>query len=436
MKHIKRVKWLTGIIACAFSILLMYLLVLDITGAIPSEYNLQIGDQHIINSRFPLSFAFDANNTDVLQINRINPVEGLKESFNRGIELKTLSRGTTDLQYRILGFIPYKTIKVNVVPKFEIVPGGQSIGVKLNTEGVLVVGIADLIDEFGQKISPAEEGGIKVGDTVLAVNDKPVENALHVADLIQKNGGEPLKLSLRRNTTDYTATLLPVKTQEDGQFKLGLWVRDKTAGVGTLTFYHEDTGKFGALGHGITDVDTGALMSIKDGEVMASKVISIQEGKKGKPGEIRGIFHDVKNPIGILEKNSPFGVYGEVLKDMKGDYNQPMEIAYQHEIKEGPAHILTTLDDNKVEKYEIEILRVIHQSRADGKSMIIRITDPRLLDKTGGIVQGMSGSPIIQNNRVIGAVTHVLVNDPTRGYGIFIEWMIQESGAFDMLKAN
>ncbi|GAB6087792.1 SpoIVB peptidase [Alkaliphilus crotonatoxidans] len=434
--HKKKLKFITSIVACAFSLLLMYLLVLDITGAIPSEYNLQMGDQHIINSRFPLSFSINSEESDILQINQVNVAAGIRERLNRGIELKTINKGTADLEYRILGFIPYKTVKVNVVPKFEVIPGGQSIGVKLNTEGVLVVGIADIINEAGQKISPAEAGGIKVGDTLLAVNHQPVENALHVAELIQKNGQNPIVLSLRRNNTEYSATLYPVRAQEDGQYRLGLWVRDKTAGVGTLTFYHEDTGKFGALGHGIADVDTGSLMSIKDGEVMASKVISIQEGKKGKPGEIRGIFHDVNNPIGILKKNSPYGVYGEVLRDMKGSYHQPMEIAYQHEIKEGPAYILTTLDDNQVEKYEIEILRVIHQSKPDGKSMIIRVTDERLLDKTGGIVQGMSGSPIIQNNRVVGAVTHVLVNDPTRGYGIFIEWMLQESGVFDSLQPS
>lgn len=415
--------------------MLMYLLILDISGAIPYEYNLQLGDEHIINSKFPLSFRLNSGVEDVLQVNEVKSLTKLTARLNQGIELKTLKKGSTDIQYRILGFIPFKTIRVNVVPKFHVIPGGQSIGVKLNTQGVLVVGIADITNEEGLKISPAEIGGIRIGDTLLAVNDQMVENALHVAELIQQNEGQPIKLLLKRNTTEFHTTLTPVKAQQDGQYRLGLWVRDKTAGVGTLTFYHEGSKKFGALGHGIADVDTGALMSIKDGEVMSSKVVSIQEGKKGKPGEIRGIFHDVHNPIGRLEKNSSYGVYGEMLRRLEGSsYLEPMEIAFQHEIKEGPAYILTTLDDNIVEKYEIEILRVIHQSKADGKSMIIRVTDSRLLEKTGGIVQGMSGSPIIQNDRVVGAVTHVLVNDPTRGYGIFIEWMVQESGAFDSIR--
>lgn len=432
----KTTKVIARALLCLASILYIYLLILDFTGSIPSELNLQMGEAHILNSKFPLSFSYTGGENEVLQLNQLKGMEGFSERLTHALELKTLNKGSIDLQYEIFGLIPYKTVKVNVVPKFEVIPGGQSIGVKLNTQGVLVVGLADIVNEMGEKVSPGVSGGVRVGDTLLAINDQWVENAVHVAELIQANGSAPMKLSLRRNNNDFETTLVPVKTLEDGQYRVGLWVRDKTAGVGTFTFYHEETKKFGALGHGITDVDTGALMSIKNGEVMASKVISIQQGKKGSPGEIKGVFHQVNQPLGILEKNTPYGVYGEMLRAITGDFAKPMEIAFQHEIKEGPGYILTTLDDNRVEKYEIEIIKVNRQSKVDGKSMVIKITDPRLLEKTGGIVQGMSGSPIIQGNKVVGAVTHVLVNDPTRGYGIFIEWMIQESGIYDKVAGN
>ncbi|WP_026475884.1 SpoIVB peptidase [Alkaliphilus transvaalensis] len=432
MRHKRKLLFLGNLILCTFSIMLIYLVVLDFTGAIPSEYNIKVGDDYVIDARFPLSFTYDLEENSILEV---NPVEELSKTYlgrNNGIQLKTLEKGSADLHYKVLGLIPYKTVKVNVVPRLEVYPGGQSIGVKLNTEGVLVVGVAEITDISGNRHSIAEKNGIRIGDSLIAINNTMVESSLHVAELVQESNGENLELVLKRNGREFTANVTPIQSGEDGSYKLGLWVRDKTAGVGTLTFYHKDSKKFGALGHGIADVDTGELMSIKDGEIMNSKVISIQPGKKGRPGEIRGIFNDVNSPIGRLEKNTVHGVYGEMIRDFPNNkFNVPMEIAYQHEIKEGPAYILTTLDDNQINKYDIEILRVINQSKADSKSMIIRITDPRLLEKTGGIVQGMSGSPIIQDERVVGAVTHVLVNDPTRGYGIFIEWMLQESGVFD-----
>ncbi len=437
MRFKKTALFLSNLLLCVFSVMLIYLIVLDFTGAIPSEYNIQVGDDHVIRTRFPLSFSFDQSNNKIFEVSPVDELTTTSLKLNNGVEFKTLQKGSANLHYKVFGLIPYKTVKVNVVPRFEVIPGGQSIGVKLNTEGVLVVGIAELTDENGNRFNLAEKNGIRIGDSLLSINQQMVENALHVTEIIQNSNGEELEIVFKRNNKEFPISITPVKSQQDGHYKLGLWVRDKTAGVGTLTFYHEQSKKFGALGHGIADVDTGGLMSIKDGEIMNSKVVSIQQGKKGRPGEIRGIFYDVNSPLGRLEKNTVHGVYGEMTRSMeKNEHSSTKEIAYQHEIKEGAAYILTTLDDNEIKKYDIEILRVINQSKPDGKSMIIRITDPRLLEKTGGIVQGMSGSPIIQNDRMVGAVTHVLVNDPTRGYGIFIEWMIQESGAYDKINQN
>ena len=419
---------------CTFFVLVCYLFALDITGNLPTEYNIQMGDNHVLDSKFPLFLSFDANSNSTVEFSRLEIDSLIPLKLTSAIQLKSLEKGTTNLHYKVFGFIPYRTVKVNVVPKLKVTPGGHSIGVKLNTEGVLIVGIAEIVDEQGVKHNLAEQNGIRIGDTVIAINNKKVENSAHVAELIQASKGNPILLTLRRNGNEFEVNIAPVKSEKDNQFKFGFWVRDKTAGVGTLTFFEIHTKKFGALGHAITDIDTGALLAIKNGEMMKSRVISIQEGKKGRPGEIRGVFSDINRPIGRLEKNTQFGVYGEIIKDIEDTlYAEPMEIAYQHEIKEGPATILTTLDDNTITEFDIEIIKINHQTKPDGKSMIIRITDKRLLEKTGGIVQGMSGSPILQNNKIVGAVTHVLINDPTRGYGIFIEWMLTESGIYDKL---
>lgn len=430
----KGAKIVFNLIFCTFFVLMFYLFALDITGNLPTEYNIQIGDNHVLNSKFPLFISYDSGSKTVVEFSKLE-----MESFNplkltSAIQLKTLDKGTASLHYKVFGFIPYRTVKVNVIPKLKVNPGGHSIGVKLNTDGVLIVGIAEIVDPDGVKHNLAEQNGVRIGDTVIAINGTKVENSVHVAELIQGSNGNPIELTLKRNGNEFKVSIAPVKSEKDNQFKFGFWVRDKTAGVGTLTFYEPITKKFGALGHAITDIDTGALLSIKNGEMMKSRVVSIQEGKKGRPGEIRGVFSDLNKPIGRLEKNTQYGVYGETIREIEDSiFDQPIEIAYQHEIKEGTATILTTLDDNTIAEYDIEIVKVNHQTKPDGKSMIIRITDKRLLEKTGGIVQGMSGSPILQNNKIVGAVTHVLINDPTRGYGIFIEWMLVESGIYDKL---
>lgn len=430
----KGAKIVINVIFCTFFVLMFYLFTLDISGKLPTEYNIQIGDEHVLSARFPLFLSYDSNSKSIVEFDRVEADSFNPLGLSSAIQLKTLEKGTANLHYKVFGFIPYRTVKVNVVPKLMVTPGGHSVGVKLNTEGVLIVGIAEITDTDGVKHNLAEEYGIRIGDTLLKINSIKVENSVHVAEMIQSSNGSPILLTLRRSGNEFDVTIAPVKSEIDDQFKFGFWVRDKTAGVGTLTFYDADTKKFGALGHAITDIDTGEMLSIKNGEMMKSRVVSIQEGRKGRPGEIRGVFNDLNKPLGRLEKNTPLGVYGEIIRNVEDSlYNDPLEVAYQHEIFEGPATILTTLDDNEIKEFDIEIVRVNHQTRPDGKSMIIRITDKRLLEKTGGIVQGMSGSPILQNNKIVGAVTHVLINDPTRGYGVFIEWMLTESGIYDKL---
>ncbi|MCC5909927.1 MAG: SpoIVB peptidase [Clostridiaceae bacterium] len=428
----KRYQKTVGLLMSIFMIVTLYIFFVEITGGLNREYNISIGDNYTLNQRFPILLSTtDSNENSIVEIIQLNHS---KSRFSKSLQLNTIDKGTTSLQLKVLGLIPYRNIRVNVVPELQVMPGGQSIGVKLNTDGVLVVGTTQIIDQEGKHHDLAQEAGIRIGDSLISINNIKVNDAVHVGEIIKDSYGEKLQLVLKRDSKKYTTSISPIQSIEDNKYRVGLWVRDKTAGVGTMTFYHPETKKFGALGHAITDVDTGSLLSIKDGEVVRSRVISVQQGKRGKPGEIRGIFYDTNDPIGKLEKNTNFGVYGELLDDLENQIiNTPLPVAYQHEIKEGPAHILTTVESNKMERYNIEILKVNNQSKANSKSMVIKVTDEKLLEKTGGIVQGMSGSPIIQDGKIIGAVTHVLINNPTQGYGIFIEWMIEESGIYDKI---
>lgn len=208
-------------------------------------------------------------------------------------------------------------------------------------------------------------------------------------------------------------------------------MRDSTTGVGTLTFYDDKTKTFAALGHPITDIDTGVTLKVDKGEIVPSSIISIKKGLKGNPGELKGIFLDDKDPIGNIKNNTECGIFGNVNNNIIYDYNRKMKVALRDEIKEGPAYILTTIQGERPKKYSINIEKLLPQGEAGPKSMLIKVTDKELLNKTGGIVQGMSGSPIIQNDKIVGAVTHVLINKPDTGYGIYIEWMLRDSNIID-----
>ena len=353
----------------------------------------------------------------------------IEDTQQRGLyQMNPVKVGSTSLQIKLFGILPFRNIKVNVLPKTKVIPGGHSVGVRLNTKGVLIVGLEEFESIHGKKCNPGLLAGLSVGDSILEINRIKVKDAEHVVSLISEARDNEVLLKVKREGKEFETKIIPVKNKEDGEYRMGLWVRDKTAGVGTLTFYHPETMKFGALGHAITDIDTGLLLTIENGEVVRSKVASIQQGKRGKPGEIKGIFYETNKPIGNLEKNTPYGIYGNAYAPIDHPiYKQPIDIAYQSQIKEGKAHILTTIDNNELDAYEISIEKINRQRTPNTKSMIIRVTDKRLLSKSGGIVQGMSGSPIIQDGKLIGAVTHVFVNDPSKGYGLFIEWMLQEA---------
>ena len=311
-----------------------------------------------------------------------------------------------------------------------VYPGGQPIGVKLNIKGLLVVGLSDIDSTGGKVASPAANAGVQIGDSIIKLNNVEINNAEDVTRLVNKEKNSQITLEIQRknNKNTFEIKVKPAVDAKDKKQKMGLWVRDSTAGVGTLTFYHDKTKKFAALGHPITDADTGTILSVNDGVIVSSNIVSIKKGTRGNPGELRGLFIEESKIKGQIIKNTECGIFGSGNKSLiNSKFNKPMKIGLKNEIKEGKAEILTTLNGTEPELFEIEIQKLLPQNSSGSKSMVIKITDPRLLEKTGGIVQGMSGSPIIQNNKLIGAVTHVLINKPDTGYGIYIEWMLKDA---------
>jgi stage IV sporulation protein B len=347
----------------------------------------------------------------------------------KSLTIHANEQGNEDMVLNLAG-IPIKQVDVNVLKNFKVIPGGQSIGVKLNTVGILVVGHHQVDTETG-KTSPGELAGIKIGDIITEINGKRIEQMTDVAPYVQDSGksGNPLNIIVNRENEKFSAKLMPMLDKVEQTYKLGLYIRDSAAGIGTMTFYHPDSNKYGALGHVITDMDTKKPIVVEDGQIVRSTVTSIEKGSNGDPGEKLARFSSDREVIGNIQRNSPFGIFGVLNKTMKnGVMDKPMPIALSHQVKEGPAKILTVVDNDNVDLFDIEIVSTIPQKFPATKGMVIKVTDPKLLEKTGGIVQGMSGSPIIQDGKVIGAVTHVFVNDPTSGYGVHIEWMLNEAG--------
>ncbi len=325
-------------------------------------------------------------------------------------------------QLMLYKIVPIKTVNVDVVSDTMLIPCGTPFGIKMFTNGVVIVGVADIQTAAGN-VNPAAVSGLKVGDVITAVNGKAVYTNAEVSDIVSHGNGEVLKLSVRRNNLVFSTNLQPVKSEADTTYKAGLWVRDSTAGIGTLTFYNPTTKCFGGLGHGVCDTDTNALMPLLNGEIVPVTINGITKGETGSPGELRGYF-TTDTAMGSLDANVPAGVYGTLNSAPTG---KALEVGMKQEVKAGAAKILATIDGNGPQYYDVEIEKIDYRENVESKNMVLHITDPKLLNATGGIVQGMSGSPIIQNDKIVGAVTHVFVNDPTRGYGIFAENMLAVS---------
>lgn len=332
----------------------------------------------------------------------------------------------TKLNLNILGQT-VKEVSVNVIENTEVIPIGKIIGLKLYTNGVLIVGMSEIEDVNHNKEKPFENLDIQEGDTILKVNDLEIQTIENLQKEINASKGENINLTLlKEDGSIATSNIKPVQVSNK-EYKLGLWVKDAATGVGTLTYYEPTTKSFAALGHGITDNDTDSLINIESGNVVTSRVISIQKGEQGKPGEIRGSI--INQPtIGTVYKNTDFGIYGELtnLSNLNIDYNKKIQIALRNEIKIGNAKMLCSVDGKETKEYDIKIEKIYDSNNTNNKSMMIEVTDEELIGKTGGIIRGLSGAPIIQDGKFVGAVTNVLVNSPTKGYAIFADMMIKE----------
>ena len=342
--------------------------------------------------------------------------------LNQKLTIYGKAEDTYTMDVDLFGFIPFKQSEVSVIQEKKVVPLGIPVGIYVQSDGILVVDTGEFTSNKGKKESPAKNL-LQPGDYIVTVNQKEIFSKKVLMDEIASSEGKSISLGVRREGSYLIVNLKPVRNQE-GEYKLGIWVRDNAQGIGTLTFVDEN-GCFGALGHGINDVDTTNLMEIRDGALYKADIISITKGSRGKPGELTGIIaYAKKYKMGEIFQNTKKGVYGLLEEELIVKNQEALPIALKQEIKEGKAYILCCFEEG-IQEFEVEITAIHQENDNINRGLELKVTDDKLLETTGGIVQGMSGSPIIQDGKVIGAVTHVLVNDPTRGYGIFVENMLE-----------
>ncbi len=383
--------------------------------ALPDEIILTKGLESKIESRLPVYAEME--NAPVMTVNS-KPVYGnirinLNESANIKVDEPTVIKGNL----KLFG-ISIKNISMKVEDEKYVVPSGMAVGIRIDTDGVLVLGTGKVLNNAGEYEEPSRNV-LKSGDRIMSVNNVPIHNKEELASAVKSN--KTVDMEVMRNNTKLKINLNTVQCADES--KIGVWVRDSTQGIGTVTFYNPQTNRFAALGHPITDVDTRQLMPIKDGYIASAKIGDVTMGEKGTPGELSGDA-DYSNILGRVDKNTERGIYGTIESNGKKYFNSnKMRLANSTEVQTGEAYILSTINGAEVKKYSINIESINKYSKDSTKNMTIEITDKELLKKTGGIVQGMSGSPIIQNGCLVGAVTHVFVNNPKKGYAVFAENM-------------
>ncbi len=418
-------------IVTVFLLLFVLLSPLEISLNLDRNLRLLEGQEQSFDLKFPLDLYIRADKDDILNLNGI-PIksnEYNRLAFYNDISLQGLNKGSVNLELSLFkGLIPIRQLTVNVLPEKYLVPGGHSIGIKLYDEGVIVVGYFYLEKEKGF-FSPAEESGVLIGDVIIAVNEHKIKDIDMAAEIIKTESEKgPLTFTIKRSGQELKKEVTPYLCPNSQEKRIGLYIRDTAAGVGTLTFYDRENKCYGALGHIITDIDTNVAMEINEGLIVRADIVNIKMAQRGQPGEKAGIFREGKDILGTIDKNTNFGIYGKIknLEECLTPYPDPIPLGLAFQVEPGPAEMLTVIEGNTIQSFKIEIEKVTNQNKPVDKGMIIRVVDENLLDITGGIIQGMSGSPIIQNGRLVGAVTHVFVNDPSRGYGIFTEWMVKE----------
>ena len=391
--------------------------------SIPDRVSIVENREETMNFDLPVKVTLQSESAEVvLGGNPAIPADQVTIVKNEPFQLYGKSQGNYQLGVDLFGMIRLKEIQVDVVETQYAIPCGTPVGIYLKADGVMVVGTGKLTAENGETVEPAA-GLLRSGDYIETINGKKLETKEQLAKVVSELDGEEARLTVRRGDEHMEVAMEPVIT-EDGTGKLGVWVRSDTQGIGTIT-YLDLNGKFGALGHGISDSDTGELVEISDGNLYDTEIVGIEKGSAGNPGVMSGvIYYGPGTLMGEISANTDQGIFGKVNQRLQSQItSEPMEIGFHQEVKKGKAYIRSGVS-GQIEDYEIEILKVDEANLHTNKSLVLQVTDPRLLELTGGIVQGMSGSPIIQNGKLIGAVTHVFVQDSTRGYGIFIENML------------
>lgn len=403
----------------------------ELKNSIPDRINIQLNEEERVYGLSFFSTSVEKEDIQAVSVNH-EPLEKDKINMDYGEEFTIASdtSGTATITYRLFGIFDWKKTEVNFRERPKIVPLGATVGIDIKTDGILVLGTGKVQDDNGRYVEPAANI-IRSGDYIKKLNDKDIST---IDDFLREidYAGDEIILTVFRNGENIQLKL-PTIIDYSGKRRAGIWVRDSTQGIGTLTFVTQD-GSFGALGHSITDIDTGLPMKLDSGQLYPVKVVDIHKGEDGAPGELCGtLFRSKEKQLGSIVSNTDVGIYGKIdQKYINFSEEQYYEIGFKQEAKIGKAQILCQLKDNSQkeitqgELYDIEILKLDYNNNSKNKGMIIRITDEKLLEQTNGIVQGMSGSPIIQNGRIIGAVTHVFINDCTKGYGIFIENMLEQ----------
>lgn len=413
---------MTFIIVLMFVVLISYM----VTAAIlPGQITLLQGENYTISIRSPL-FLQAFSKSGMLKINGV--LSGT--AFEKPYSLMCTDLGEAQLDFKMLGIIPVKTVEVRSIVNQQVIACGYPIGIKLKTSGVMIINISDVILDDGSRTSPGHQAGLAAGDTITMAGGKNINSIKDLLEVIENSQGQSIMVTYKRNNVSHQTQVSPIKSAEDTKYRIGIWVRDSSAGIGTLTFIEPKLKVYGALGHGINDIDTGSLLVVGSGQLLRSDIKGIKKGVKGVPGELEGNFLENPNPIGDIELNCEFGVFGRMAGPVRAENGaRLLSIGPHSAVHTGKASILSCINGETAEEFEIEIQRIAKWDLGSTKNMVIRITDPRLLNSTGGIVQGMSGSPIIQDGRLIGAVTHVFINDPERGYGVFIESMLDKANS-------
>ncbi len=390
----------------------------------PEKIMIITGEEQKISFRLPISAEIEGESVGVLEVNK-EPLEkgSIKIDLSDAITMEASENTSATMEIKLFGLFPVKKVEISAVSPHSVAVGGSAIGIHVETKGILVLGTTSVVGEDKMTYEPAENR-LKSGDYIVEVNKIPMKEKEDLIKLLAESDGSTLHCKIRRGKETVETAVNPVRTA-DGSYKIGTWIRDDTQGIGTLTYITPD-GKFGALGHGITDVDTGVLMEVGSGDAYDAEILRIVKGEPGTPGELSGVIHrSEEERLGTVSKNTAQGIFGTVKENCKLDVGEKAyEIGFKQEVKKGKATILCEINEC-VNEYEIEIQQVDYTNKNHAKGLVIKITDEELLELTGGIVQGMSGSPIIQNGKLIGAVTHVFIRDSTKGYGTFIENMLQ-----------